>query len=86
MWRRAGRFTQCGRCGNHVAPADAVLEIQLPQVRAIKLRCEACAGEHVPADLPAFVPRRNVVAPSRLAPRQMMALAMDCKQRQVGDE
>lgn len=59
---------RCGRCGEQVPKNVPIMLIDPEPSRAVKhrfIRCQKCAGEDVPADVPTTEPRRLVV-PVRL--------------------
>lgn len=105
-WTRARQLTICGGCGHHIQAHDPVLEITFVPQRAIntplegaerpstwlqtRLRCATCAGEPVPADLPARRERTSTIAPMPKPKRipvfaSVGALAADWKHKQAGD-
>lgn len=50
-WTRAVFLTLCGGpCGRHIAEGTPMLVFDIAGLH--KVRCAACAGEDVPADLP----------------------------------
>ncbi|HKE44575.1 MAG TPA: hypothetical protein VKB41_08555 [Steroidobacteraceae bacterium] len=53
-WTRAAWACRCGRCGEVIKTGEALLEIQIPKVKARLRRCEACEGP-APPDLPDHV-------------------------------
>jgi hypothetical protein len=52
-WTRTATEAICGGCGAHIAKDIPIQAITLPNVKRIKVRCEQCAGERAPADMPA---------------------------------
>ncbi len=83
---------QCGSCGRRLALGDPMLRLIIGRIE--KLRCQECADEPVPADLPelsseavdsasAFqATRRLVIDFKRKAPEERV---LDWKLEQVGD-
>lgn len=51
-WERARRVRRCGFCGQTIAVGQPLLARWLAGYEWRKVRCAACAGEPVPADLP----------------------------------
>ncbi len=86
-WRRTPIATVCGRCSALISPGTSLLEVTLPHLRHVKVRCGACAGEPVP-DLPAFVDRHTEAEPARLVRllEQIEPLPWDFKTAQAGVE
>lgn len=91
-WIRARVTERCGRCGEAIAVGAPLREFRLPQVagrHGVKVRCAACAGEPVPADLPtAREFFREAVALAAGMPRPVQPLGglpLDWKARQAGD-
>ncbi len=52
IWQRASMAFTCGFCGDVRPKGDPMLVIRIDGVRGSKRRCEKCAGEPVPEDIP----------------------------------
>lgn len=75
---------KCGRCGELVPKHTPILLIDPEPARAVKhrfVRCQACAGEPVPADVPTTEPRR-LITPVRLG----LPVGFDFKAAQMAGE
>jgi hypothetical protein len=59
-WQRASRAWVCGSCANIFDKGTPQLLIYVPLVKDPKRRCQTCAGEPVPADLPDRAPITTV--------------------------
>lgn len=106
-WTRAMVGTLCGRCGRGIEQGSPLFEIvigrQVPigrpiegaersaDWRATKVRCEACAGEPVPADLPLLIERVSTIQPTAKVGRSkqftgIAGMARDWKHAQSGGD
>lgn len=59
-WSRAAAGFACGGCAGIFPTGAPVLTIVLADVKRIRQRCEKCAGEPVPADLPTNTARPRI--------------------------
>lgn len=91
-WDRRGARV-CGQCGASIAHGDPRLVIvtTIGGVDKEWLRCPRCAGEPMPADLPAInLPVAQPIVPvpkaSTLTRRPLLALVQDWKTRAIGRE
>lgn len=86
-WRRLVASTlRCGLCGKEIKVGDPYMErSKLTETTSWRqLRCQACAGEPVPADLPPLAPRveHKPIVPVRFSAD---SLPLDWKQQQSGE-
>lgn len=86
-WNRAALPVSCGLCGSEIRRGDALLEIAAASWRVV--RCESCAGEPIPNDLPAEHQRDMPALRPKvgLGPLANMAAKFqrDWKQKRAGD-
>lgn len=83
-WQRARLTTLCGGCGDRIDRGTPTLVIEGPGWR--KVRCAACAGEPVPADIDDQPLAQPTIGPrfeARLS--SVRAMAADYKHAQAGD-
>lgn len=90
-WTRTAIDAHCGGCRRRLFPGDPALEMDLPGIRAKKLRCPDCAGSEAPPDLPAAPSLRATFSPmmqpiSHMAAAAGHLLPLDLKQRAAGRE
>ena len=84
VWTRAKLNTLCGNCPTVVKQGEPLLEISAPGW--CKVRCEACAGEPVPASIEDLPTDARTIGP-RFAERiaSISGLAKDWKHSQAGE-
>lgn len=82
-WFRATLDTYCGSCGNVIAKGQPVFELATPSWK--KRRCQVCAGEPLPAEVPELPPTTSGITPRILIPTGPGTLPLDWKQKQTGD-
>lgn len=84
-WVRCAVETSCGRCTRRIFVGDAMFVIAAGTWR--KRRCEFCAGEPTPSDLPALTvhPEVTDLAPNLPARFLASSLPFDFKRGQGGD-
>jgi hypothetical protein len=79
-WERARVARRCGLCGGTIAAGAPILARWMGGHGWRKIRCAACAGEPVPADLPPLGPVVRAVAMTPIEPPLAVAsLARDWK-------
>jgi hypothetical protein len=85
-WRRAVIGLRCGSCGAAIAIGAPFVEFAIAGLARRKVRCPACAGDRVPADLPPL-PTRPAPAWAPLVPIPVGAhvLPLDWKARSAGE-
>ena len=84
-WTRAAIARHCGNCGAAIAVGAPVLELAIPELVQRKVRCPACAGESVPADLPARVDPQTPFLRLVPIPTGAHVLPFDYKSAAAGD-
>jgi hypothetical protein len=86
-WTRAVRSRLCGRCSTLIGKGEPLFVLTIAAgVYALtdpKIRCQSCAGEPVPEDLPPLVAR---VPAEPMAFTKVGALAFDFKMAVAGRE
>jgi len=91
-WERARRERRCGFCGQTIEVGQPVLVRWLPGRDWRSARCQACAGELAPADLPLLQPLPRAVPMTPIQPMLAVeSLARDWKaaaiaEREPGEE
>ncbi len=63
-WSRSGGDQLCGRCKSPIGRTDPILIIRLHGGTSVRVRCQACADEPVPSNLPplpALGPVRSIL-------------------------
>lgn len=92
-WTRAPFRLICGGpCARLLQRGEPILELQAPEWSRPKIRCETCAGEPAPADLPPLVERTPVQPTTPARPvRTVTGLPADFKvaaagEREIGQE
>ncbi len=83
-WVRAKLNTICGNCPTTVKRGEPLLEISMPGW--VKVRCEACADEPVPAEIEELSTSARTIGP-RFAERieSIKSVGRDWKHSQAGD-
>lgn len=86
-WVRAPFPLICGGpCARLLQRGDPMLELQAPEWSRPKIRCESCAGEKPPADLPPLVERTPIQPTATMLPlRAVTGLPADFKVAAAGD-
>lgn len=85
-WKRFPLPVRCGSCWGVISKGEPVLEYELlaSESRRRLMRCTACAGERVPADLLPLVESVSAVTP-RMKRTGEIALPFDFKRAQSGE-
>lgn len=86
-WRRASEDTLCRKCGAQIAAGSPLQIITLPGVKRDRIRCESCAEEPSPKDLPQL-PVRHCDTASGMThiAKVAKALPFDWKTAQLGED
>lgn len=79
-WSLAAKMEVCGYCIAFIERGQKMLSISIPGVLSKKVRCERCAGEPPPADIPVDV-EIELPDPVRW---QTASLPFDIKAAQAG--
>ena len=85
-WRRAAYAELCnGPCGRRIERGEPVLDLHVVGLKRVPRRCQHCAGESVPTELPPLVERVPIVpqALTRFTPNM---LPIDFKTAAAGRE
>jgi hypothetical protein len=83
-WLRVAFEQACGCCRRRLPRGEPVLELKVTGVKRAFYRCQQCAGEPVPRDLPPLVER--VVDTTPLVPlRSVARLPIDWKAQGSGE-
>ena len=85
VWARGVIEQSCNLCGRRMQRGDLRLELHIEGVTRVARRCENCAGETAPTDLPA-VTKRSVFPPLDMSRLSAKLLPPDFKMAQAGRE
>jgi hypothetical protein len=88
-WTRAAQAMRCGGpCAGHfpIAVGDPVMVFKVRAVSTRFVRCVVCAGEPVPADLPAYEPPVPKPPTPPVQPREVDVKARAAGEREPGED
>lgn len=86
-WTRASQLAVCGGCVRFIEKDAPIQIIAIPGVNRTRIRCEQCADDSPPANLPAL-PVRSFDTTSEMThvAKLAKALPFDWKTAQIGDK
>ena len=91
IWSRAAIETHCGSCRKEILVGHPLLTMQLAQLDPARkfYRCQECAMEPVPKDLPALPAHKTVRDLAPMTPARVLArgtvLPLDYSARRLGE-